>query len=53
MLKIRSIGQVVQKLSSGKTRKLTFGCCELALDPMIFTPKLDLDKVVTYLYAKN
>ena len=31
----------------------TFGCCDLALDPMTFTSELDLDMVVTYLHAKN
>ena len=41
MLKIRSIGQAVQKLSSGKENQ-TFGCCDLALDPMTFTSELDL-----------
>ena len=33
--------------------KLTFGCCDLALDPMTFTSELVLDMVVTYLHAKN
>ena len=33
--------------------KLTFGCCDLALDPVTFTSELDLDMVVTYLHAKN
>ena len=33
--------------------KITFGCCDLALDPMAFTSELDLDMVVTYLHAKN
>ena len=51
MLKIRSIGQVVQKLSSRKNE--TFGWCDLALDPMTFTAELDLDMVVIYLHAKN
>ena len=47
MLKIRSIGQAVQKLwLVGKNE--TFGCCDLALDAKIFTSKLDLDMVVTY-----
>ena len=32
--------------------KLTFGCCDLALDPMTFTLELDLHMVVTYLHAK-
>ena len=36
-----------------KEMKLTFGCCDLALDPMTFTSELDLDMVVTYLHAKN
>ena len=31
----------------------TFGCCDLALDLMTFISELDLDMVVTYLYAKN
>ena len=53
MLKIRLIDQTVQKLSSGKKRKLTFPCCDLALDPMTFISELDLDMVVTYLHAKN
>ena len=52
MLKIRLIGQAVQKLSSRKENE-TFGCCDLALDPMTFTSELDLDMVVTYLHAKN
>ena len=52
MLKIRSIGQAVQKLSS-RTKNETFGCCDLALYPMTFTSELDLDMVVTYLHAKN
>ena len=33
--------------------KLTFGCSDLALDPMTFTIELNLDMVVTYLHAKN
>ena len=33
--------------------KLTFGWCDLALDPMTFTSELDLDIVVIYLHAKN
>ena len=33
--------------------KLTFGCCDLVLDPMTFISELDLDLVVTYLHAKN
>ena len=33
--------------------KLTFGCFDLALDPMIFTSELIIDMVVTYLHAKN
>ena len=36
-----------------KDIKLTFGCCDLALDPMTLTSELDLDMVVTYLHAKN
>ena len=51
MLNIRSIGQAVQKLSSGYTH--TFGCCDLDLDPMTFTSEHDLDMVVTYLHAEN
>ena len=51
MLKIRSIGQAVQKLSSGRENE-TFGCCDLDLDPMTFISELDLDMVVTYLQAK-
>ena len=52
MLKIRSISQAVQKLSSGKENE-TFGCCDLDLDPMTFTSELDVDMVVTYLHAKH
>ena len=52
MLNIRSIGQAVQKLSSGK-ENITFGFCDLALDPITFTSELDLDIIVTYLHAKN
>ena len=33
--------------------KLTFGCCDLALDLVTFRSELDLDRVVTYLHAKN
>ena len=33
--------------------KQTFDCCDLVLDPMTFTSEVDLDMVVTYLYAKN
>ena len=52
MLKIRTIGQVVQKLwLVGKNE--TFGCCDLALGPMTLTSESDLDMVVTYLHAKN
>ena len=36
-----------------KEMKLTFGCCDLALDPITLTSELDLDMVVTYLHAKN
>ena len=52
MLTIRSIGQAVQKLSSGKGNE-TFGCCDLALDTMTFISEPDLDMVVTYLHIKN
>ena len=52
MLKIRSIGQVVPTLTSGNENE-TFGCCDLALDPMTFTSELNLDMVVTYLYYKK
>ena len=52
MPKNRSIGEVVQKLSSGKENE-TFGCSDLALDPMTFTSELDLDMVVTYLHDTN
>ena len=52
MLKIRSIGEAVKKLPSGKENE-TFGCCDLALGPMTFTSELNLDMVVTYLHAKN
>ena len=52
MLKIRSISQAVQRVSSGKEKK-TFGCCDLDLVPMNFTSELDVDMVVTYLHAKN
>ena len=31
----------------------TFDCCDLALDPVTFTPELDLDMIMTYLHAKN
>ena len=48
MLIIRSITRLVQKLSSGKM-KLTFGCCDPAVDRVTFTSELDLDMVVTYL----
>ena len=51
MLKIRSIGQAVQKLSGTKNK--SFGCCDLELYPMTFTSELDLDMVVTYVHAKN
>ena len=51
MLKIRSIGQAVQKLPYQYTH--TFGCCDLDLDPMTFISELDLDMVVSYLHAKN
>ena len=50
--KIRSIGQVVLKLSSGKENK-TFGFCDLDLNPMNFTSKHGLHMVVTYVHAKN
>ena len=50
MLKVRALGEAVQKLSSGKENE-TFGFCDLALDPMTFTSELDLDMVVTYLHA--
>ena len=33
--------------------KLTFGCCDLALDLMTFTSELDINMLVTYLHAKN
>ena len=36
-----------------KEMKLTFGCCDLALDPMTLISELDLDMAVTYLHAKN
>ena len=52
MLKIRSISQAVQKLSSGKENE-TFGYCDLDFDPMTFTSEPDIDMVVTYLHAKN
>ena len=52
MLKIRSIGQAVQKLLFRKENE-TFDCCDLVLDPRTFTSELDLDMVVTYLHAKN
>ena len=54
MLKIRSIGQVVQKLTSGNENE-TFGCCDLAFNPMTFTSELDLDMVVrpTCIIKKN
>ena len=45
MLKIRLIGQAVQKLS-GKENE-TLGCCDLALDPVTFTSELDLGMVGT------
>ena len=52
MQKIRSIGQTVQKSSSGKENE-TSGCCDLALDTITLTSEFDLDTVVTYLHAKN
>ena len=52
MLNIRSIGQAVQKLSSGKENE-TFGCCDLELDHMTFTSELDVDMIVAYFHAKN
>ena len=33
--------------------KLTFGCCDLALDPITFASELNQDMVVTYLHAKK
>ena len=33
--------------------KLTFGCCDFALDPVTFTSEPVLDMVVTYLQTKN
>ena len=33
--------------------KLTFGCCDLLLDPVTVTSELDLDMLVTYLHDKN
>ena len=33
--------------------KVTFGCCDLAVDPMTFTSELDLDMVVIYLHTIN
>ena len=33
--------------------KLTFGCCDLALDLVTFRSELVLDRVVPYLHAKN
>ena len=56
MLKIRSIGQAVQKLwcdENGWKIDETSACCDLALDPMTFTSELHIDMVVTYLHAKN
>ena len=54
MLKIKLMGQAVQKLSSGQNKmKLTFSCCDLALGDMTFVSELDLDMVVTYLHAKT
>ena len=52
MLKIRSMGDAAQKLSSGIENE-TFGCCDIDLDPMTFTSELNVDMVVTYLHAKN
>ena len=49
MLKIKSIGQAVQKLSSGYTQTDT----QTALDLVTFTSEHDLDMVVTYLHAKK
>ena len=51
MLKIRSIGQAVQKLSSEYSDRQTD--TQTALDPMTFTSEHDLDMVVTYFHAKN
>ena len=53
MLKIRSVDRAVQKLWLVGKKYETFGCCDLAFDPMTFTSELDLDMVVTYLHAKN
>ena len=50
MLKIRSISS---KVMVGLKKNETFGCCDLALDPVTFTSEFDLDMVVTYLHAKN
>ena len=33
--------------------KISFGRCDLTLDPVTFTSERDLDMVVTYLLAKN
>ena len=33
--------------------KLTFGCCDLAPDPVAFRSELDLDMVVNYLHVEN
>ena len=52
MLEIRSIGEAVPKLSS-RNENETFGCCDLAFDPMTFTSELDLDMVGFYLHDKN
>ena len=46
MLKIRSIGCVL-KVIIRKKMKISFGHCDLTLDPVTFTSELDLDMVVT------
>ena len=33
--------------------KLSFGRCDLTLDPVAFTSEHDLDMVMSYLHAKN
>ena len=54
-LHAKKLGQQVQQFKSyhPEKRKLAFGCCDLALDPMTFTSVPDLDMVVTYLHARN
>ena len=51
MLKMKFLGQGIQKLFFGGT--LTLTSCDLDLDPMTLIIKLDLDIVKMHLPAKN